>query len=151
MHTLSATNPDATPKAKARTFGLVGIVVAFLGLAGAIFAPLAFEVRRPPPKQLSDLLADTAVKIKDRVTKREAPASLPPQTDWRVVAIITASALGFVGAVFGTASWIRREDLRISGAAVAVGVTAIAFHYIMAAVGVAIVCIILSWILSHFS
>ncbi len=151
MQTLTATNPDATPKARARTFGLVGIIVAFLGLAGAIFGPLAFEVQRPPPKQLSDVLADTAVKIKDRITKSEAATPPPPQTDWRVVAIITASALGFIGAAFGKASWIRREDLRVSGAAVAIGVTAIAFHYIMAAIGVAIVCIIVGWILSHFS
>ena len=151
METLTALNPDATPKPKARTFGLVGIIVAFLGLAGAVFAPLAFEMQRPPPKQLSDMLADTAVKIKDRVAKRESPAPLPAQTDWRVVAIIAASALGFTGAAFGTASWIRREDLRVSGAAVAVGVTAIAFHYIMAAIGVAIVCIIIAWILSQFS
>ena len=151
MQTLTTPNPDATPKPKARTFGLVGIIVAFLGLAGAVFAPLAFEVQRPPSKQLSDVLADTAVKIKDRVAKREPPAPLPTQTDWRVVAIITASALGFIGAAFGAVSWIRREDLRVSGAAVAVGVTAIAFHYILAAIGVAIVCIILGWILSHLS
>jgi len=134
-----------------RAFGLVGIIVAFLGLAGAIFGPLAFEVQRPPPKQLSDVLADTAVKIKDRIAKTEAVPPPPLQTDWRVVAIITASALGFIGAAFGTASWIRREDLRVSGAAVAIGVTAIAFHYIMAALGVVIVCIIVGWILSHFS
>jgi hypothetical protein len=70
--------------------------VAFFGLAGAIFAPLAFEVQRPPPKQLSDVLADTVVKIKDRVTKREAPAPAKRETDWRVVAVITASALGFI-------------------------------------------------------
>jgi hypothetical protein len=151
MQTLTASNPDATPKARARAFGLVGIIVAFLGLAGAVFRPLAFEVQRPPPKQLSDVLTDTAVKIKDRIAKTEAAPAPHPQTDWRVVAIITASALGFIGAAFGTASWIRREDLRISGAAVAVGVTAIAFHYIMAAIGVAIVCIIVGWILSHFS
>ena len=149
--TIAATNPDATPKRKVRAFGLVGIIVAFLGLAGAIFGPLAFEVQRPPPKQLSDVLADTAVKIKDRIAKTEAVPPPPPQTDWRVVAIITASALGFIGAAFGTASWIRREDLRVSGAAVAIGVTAIAFHYIMAALGVVIVCIIVGWILSHFS
>jgi len=149
--TIAATNPDATPKRKVRAFGLVGIIVAFLGLAGAIFGPLAFEVQRPPPKQLSDVLADTAVKIKDRIAKTEAVPPPPLQTDWRVVAIITASALGFIGAAFGTASWIRREDLRVSGAAVAIGVTAIAFHYIMAALGVVIVCIIVGWILSHFS
>ena len=151
MQPLTAINPDATPKARARAFGLVGLIVAFVGLAGAIFAPLAFEVQRPPPKQLSDVLADTAAKIKDRVTKREAPAPPPPQTDWRVVAIITASALGFIGAAFGTASWIRREDLRISGAAIAVGVTAIAFQYVLAAIGITIGLVIIAWLFSYFS
>jgi|KBSSwiStaDraftv2_1062776.scaffolds.fasta_scaffold264952_1 hypothetical protein len=151
MSTLTATESGTPAPRKARTFGLVGIVVAFLGLAGAIFAPLAFEVQRPPPKQLSDVLADAAVKIKDRVTKRETLPPPPPETDWSVVAIITASALGFIGAALGTASWVRREDLRISGAAVAVGVTAIAFHYILAAIGVTIGLVIIAWILSHFS
>ncbi|MDB6066458.1 MAG: hypothetical protein JWR26_2666 [Pedosphaera sp.] len=151
MQTLTTTNPDATPKASTRAFGLVGIVVAFLGLAGAIFAPLAFEVQRPPPKHLSDVLADTVVKIKDRLAKKEAPAPSPPQTDWRVVAIITASALGFIGAAFGTASWVRRGDLRISGAAIAIGVTAIAFQYVLAAIGITIGLVIIAWIFSHFS
>jgi hypothetical protein len=151
MQTLTVTKPDATPKARARAFGLVGIIVAFIGLAGTIFVPLAFEVQRPPPKHLSDVLADTAGKIKDRLAKREAPALPPPQTDWRVVAIITASALGFIGAAFGTASWIRREDLRISGAAIAIGVTAIAFQYVLAAIGITIGLVIIAWLFSHFS
>jgi hypothetical protein len=128
---------------------LIGVIVAFLGLAGTIFAPLAFEIHRPPPKQLSDVLADAAVKIKDRVMKSKAPA--PRETDWRVVAIITASAFGFIGAALGTAAWIRREDLRISGAAVAVGVTAIAFHYILAAIGVTIGLLVIAWLMAHFS
>ena len=148
---ITVTKSETTPQVRARTFGLVGIIVAFLGLAGAIFAPLALEAKRPPPKQLSDVLADTAVKIKDKIVKREAPTPPPAQTNWRVLAIITASALGFIGAALGTASWVRREDLRVSGAAVAVGVTAIAFHYIIAAIGVAIVCILLAWMLSHLS
>ena len=140
---------ETIPQQKSRTFGLVGINVAFLGLAGAIFAPLAFEVQRPPPKHWSDALADTAVKIRDRVTGTEAPAP-SPQTDWRVVAIITASALGFIGVTLGAASWVRREDLRVSSAAVVVGLTAIGFHYIMAAAGIAIVLLIVAWLLSHF-
>ena len=146
MTTRTAAKPETQPRA--RKFGLVGIIVASLGLAGAIFVPLAFEVQRPPPKELSDVLADTAVKIRDKVTKTETPPP-PPRTDWRVVAVITASAFGFIGAALGAASWVRREDLRVSSAAVAVGVTAVAFHYIMAAVGVAIVLIIIAWLLSH--
>jgi hypothetical protein len=131
--------------------GLVGLIVAFTGLAGAIFAPLAFEVQRPPPKQLSNVLADTAAKIKEKVTKSEAPAPPPRQTDWRVVAIITASALGFISTALGTASWIRREDLRIRGVAIAVGVTAIAFQYVLAAIGITIGLVIIAWLFSHFS
>src|SRR5207247_1642884 len=99
-----------------------GLIVAFVGLAGAIFAPLAFEVRQPPPKQLSDVLADTAVKIKDRLGKKQAQSPPPRQTSWRVVALIAVSVLGFTGAALGTASWVRREDWRVSSAAVAVGV-----------------------------
>src|SRR2546425_3544857 len=113
MPTRTATNPDAIPKARARAFGLVGIIVAFLGLAGAIFAPLAFEVQRPPPKQLSDVLADTAVKIKDSVTRREAAAPPPPPTDWRGLALITPPALGFIRAALCTAGPLCRVGFRI--------------------------------------
>src|SRR5262245_39966346 len=123
-----ATTTESKPKTTVRTFGLAGLIVAFFGLAGSIFAPLAFEVRRPPPKHLSDVLADAAGKIKDRVTKKEATAPPSRETDWRVVAIITGSALGFIGVALGTVSWVRREDLRVSGASVTVGITAIAFH-----------------------
>jgi hypothetical protein len=144
-------NSETTAPKKASVFGVAGIVMAFLGLAVAIFGPLAFEVKREPPKQLSDVLADTAVKIKERVARKEVKKPTTRQTDWRVVTIILASALGFMGAALGTASWIRREDLRVSGTAVAVGVTTIAFHYLVAAIGLAIACILIGWLLSNLS
>lgn len=134
---------------KARTIGLIGLLVAFLGLAGAVFAPLALEAQRPDPT-LSDVLAETAVKIKDKLARKEPAAVAPPATNWGVVAIIVSSALGLIGVGLGVASWLRREDLRMSGAAVAVGLTAIGFHYIMAAIGVAIACVLIGAFLSLF-
>ncbi len=151
MEPLTPATAAPAPKTNALAFGLAGLLVAFLGLAMAIFGPLALEVKQPPRKELSDVLADTAVKIRDRLSNREAQPPPPRQTDWRVVAIIAASAIGFIGAAFGTAAWVRREDWRISSAAVVVGVAAIGWHYILAAIGVTIGLVIIGWIYSKFN
>ena len=138
MQQPNTTELIATKRARSRVLGLLGIIVAFLGLAGTVFTPLAFEVQRPPPIKFSEAVVDIGVKIKDRIVKKEAPVPPQAKTDWKVVAAIIASALGFIGVALGVASWIRREDSRISSVAVAVGVAAIAFHYVVIAVGIAV-------------
>src|ERR1043166_1248792 len=93
---------EAKPRKRSRGIGLAGLIVAFVGLAGAIFVPLAFEVKQPPPKHLSDVLAETAGKIKDRLTRKEPPSPPPRQISWPIVALMGVSAVGFVGAALGT-------------------------------------------------
>lgn len=148
MGTLSVDTGGLARRSRAYHLGLIGLVVSFIGLAVTIFVPMVMDARQPP-RELSDVLADTAIKIKERVTNQKA-ATPPPETNWRMIAIISASVVGFIGAVLGVISWIRREDLRLSQAAIGVGVIAIAFHHILAAVVVIIALALIGKFLSNF-
>ncbi len=148
MGTLSVDTGGLARKSRAYYLGLIGLVVSFIGLALTIFVPMVIDAQQPP-RELSDVLADTAIKIKERVTNQTV-APPPSETNWRMIAITSASVIGFTGAVLGVISWIRREDLRLSQAAIGVGVITIAFHHILAAVVVIIALYLIARFLSGF-
>jgi len=54
------------------------------------------------------------------------------------------AGLGFVAIVLGVVSWVRKDHIRISGGAVALGLMAIAWQYVLIASGIAIIIFILA-------
>jgi hypothetical protein len=137
----SPSTEATVPKPGRRSlFGAVGLLFAFLGLAFAVLPPFADQMMQPPPKPLKQEIAEVGAELIKKLKEDVKPALQQPppakQLSWPVVFLVVATAGGLVGIVLGVISWIRREDHRISGTAVAVGVGAITWAYLL--VGAAI-------------
>ena len=152
---MDTANETSTSR-KTSWFGTIGLFAGFIGLALAVFGPQIVEhvAPRPPRKEISEVLADTAVKIKERLLHKSTPAPIQPQ--WHAPTLAGQLAMGslvfaFVGIALGCTSWLRQEDRRFSGVAVGVAVAALAWQQIIIAVAVVIVFLILVSIFSSFS
>jgi hypothetical protein len=81
--------------------------------------------------------------------KAAAPKAKPPPKPqsrerlWLLYLSVAATSLGLVGSLSGTVGWIRREDSRLAGSAIAVGALAVAWIYIVAALVTALVIVFL--------
>lgn len=137
--------------------GLCGLALAVIGLILAIARPYVAEVLEPPPEprpKVSEVLADAGAKFVDRMIEkargraavpRAAPAPKPqrPEQLWLLTLSVAATSLGLVGSLSGTVGWIRREDSRLAGSAIAIGALAVAWVYLMAALVTALVIVFL--------
>ena len=143
-------NKVARTEAGKNPFGLVGLVVGVLALGGALAHFFVGPINPPPP--LETIAAEKVVKIKESIAAKLRGEELP-QTGtvrgWdadRVVETSTAMT-GFLAMVLAIVSFIRREDLRVSGSAAAVGAGAVAFQFVIAALGALILVILIAAIL----
>jgi hypothetical protein len=136
--------------------GLFGLIVGSVGLAVAVTQPYIAEALKPPPpppQKFSDTLTEAGEKFVgrmiDRVRGKKAEplaAPAPPQPrpiPWPWYLSITATSLGLIGAVLGTASWIRREDHRLAASAIVASALAVAWIYIVVALVIALVIVFL--------
>ena len=133
-----------------RRFGMSGLALATLGLLLTLFSPLIEEVAHPPPRHISDAVRETATQIKDKLTKPELPLQAQRRLSWNRIMKVGGSVLGFLGATLGTASWVRREDVKLAGIAVGVGLAAIAWNFFLLSILAALGLLLLAWILSQF-
>jgi hypothetical protein len=133
-----------------RRFGASGLLVAVIGLIVALICPLIEDTTHPPPRDLSHVLTETATQIKDKLTRPEVTVEAQRQLSIKRVTKIFSALIGFVGAALGTASWVRREDTRLAGVAVAVGLASIAWNFFLFAILAAMGLFLLAWILSQF-
>ena len=124
--------------------------MAAIGLLISVFSPLIDEVVHPPSRQLSTVLTETAHQIKDKLTKPDLPVEVQRRLAWNRLTKICAALMGFVGATLGTASWVRREDVKLAGVAVGLGLTAIAWNFFLLSLAAALALLLLAWILSQF-
>jgi len=128
--------------------GVVVGVVAF-GLALAHFWAGPFSPKPP----LEEVVAEKAVKIRDAVVAKlkgdenTAPAQAQSFDTDRVVTISTIVA-SFLAIVLAVVSYIRREDKRVSGSAVALGGVALAVQYLAVAIGAIVLAILVAAVLS---
>jgi hypothetical protein len=138
-------------------FGVAGLAVAMVAFALAVLPPWLSQLNQPPPRPVEDVIADTAVKIKDRmiarleITKSETAAA-PNRTSiaWKRYMNVGSMVLA-VGAIFlAVFSFIRRENWRLSGSAVALGGAALAWQYLMMALAVIFIAIIIGAVLNFF-
>ena len=136
-------NAEQRPK----TFGVVGVIAAFLALLTVLVGPSVHDAIFPKPR-LEDRIADTAVKIRDRVAARLKGA---PPPEKRIEFRVSSSqfpyslSLALVGAaiVGGCVGYLRREDHRYAYVACGVGTLTLAWHAVLLALGALVICVVI--------
>ncbi len=132
--------------------GLFAVLCGGLALAAAV---LHFFVGPIAPRQpVEESLAELAVDIRNAVVAElagEEYEGAPNSRRWdadRVVDIGTI-VVGLAAILLAVASFIRREDLRMAGSAVALGGGAIAFQFVALAILMVVGAIIVAAIIGQ--
>lgn len=137
--------------------GLLGLVIGLVAVGIAIFqddlrahsAPPPLPPPPPPEKDASfkELAIKTGKKlIETKVLKEDAapaPVLEEPKAPRDGIALLYMG-LGFLAIVLGVVSWVRKEHIRLSGGAVALGLVAVAWQFVLIGVAIAIIILIVS-------
>jgi hypothetical protein len=141
-----------SPQAGGRyAFGLTGLILALLGLLLVVATPSITRIVNPPQK-LGDAIAEAGDKLMEKVVdrvkgKRPIEKAQPP-VPIKSYLHLAANTLAVLGAALGAVAWVRREDHRLAGCAMTIGALAIAFHYFVVAVFLAVIFLTLLLFLS---
>ena len=143
-----------TTELKPKACGIFGVVIAFLALLTVLVGPAIHDAIYPKPS-VEDRIADTTVRIRDRVVARlkGAPATATPSVrrlNTHQLPYTISMALAGVAIIGGCVSFLRREDHRFAYVACGVGALTLAWQAIILALGALILCAILFSILSSF-
>ena len=135
-------------------FGVTGLLVSLVGLALSVLTPWLANLIQPPPKPVEEEIADFAAKIVKRVKEKlkkqqPLPPAPPKQISWPMVFPASAISTGLLGLLLGVISWIKREDHRISGTAVAIGTITITWQYIILAVAIVVGLVIFAIVFAN--
>ncbi|MEM9282617.1 MAG: hypothetical protein AAGA96_12385 [Verrucomicrobiota bacterium] len=125
--------------------GIAGLTVGLVAVAIAVFQN---DLRPPPPEDdrtFTEVAGEAASKlIKEKILKEEEAAALPPNENRNDGIAITYMSLGFLAMVLGITSWIRRDHIRISGGAIAVGLVAVGWEYVLIGLVIGIVILVIA-------
>ena len=123
-------------------FGIIGLCIGLIAVGIAVFQD---DMRPETPEDDRTLteIAGEATKslIREKILKEDVEPDHKKRHDHIA---ITYMSLGFIALGLGVASWVRRDHMRISFAAVGLGLCAIAWEYVLVGVGVAALLIVLS-------
>ena len=139
---------------KPKTFGIIGVIAGFLALLTVLVGPSIHDAVFPKPS-VEDRIAETAVKIRDRVAARLKGAPPPEKRSafrLKSTELPYTISLALAGAAIigGCVSYLRREDHRYAYVACGVGTLTLAWHAVLLALGALILCIIIFAVLSSF-
>ena len=110
-----------------------------------------------PQPQVEKTIAEKAVAIRDATVaalkgeefEEAAPRSRPMDLDR--IASISGAVLGGLAIILGVVGFARRESLRVAGGAVVLGASAIAFQFLVVAIGAILLAILIAAVLSQLS
>jgi len=128
----------------------VGAALALTGLLISVGALAFLKASEAPANDLPRVLAESAHEIKDRLAHKELDVESQWRFSWKAVLTVSGAVIGFLGAALGTASWARREKWRLSGIAIAAGLTAIAWNYFVMGAVASIALFLMAWVISQF-
>ena len=134
-------------KLLARNFlGLIGLIV---GLVAVLIAIFQNDLRPPPPPEdertLTEVASEATKKlIQEKILKESPPEAVPDHEKRHDAVALTYMALGFLAIVLGVVSWIRRDHIRLSGGAVAIGLVAVGWEYVLVGLLIAVVILVLA-------
>lgn len=131
--------------------GIIGLILGFLGISIAIFekdiAELITKYEVIPVKEVEEKplvsisLGDKEISFGKSKTSPKKPDLSSENT--HLVRFIY-SAFGLLAIVAGIIAWIRKENLRICGGAVSVGLIAVAWQYVLIGVAIAVILFVIA-------
>lgn len=125
-------------------FATIGLIVGFLAVVIAAFESHLAAANPPPEdkRSLRELATEAGKKVlKEKVLKEEP--SEPPPKPFRPVRVVY-TLLGLAAMGLGAISWIKKEHIRMSGGAVALGLVAICWQWVLIGVCIAVVIFLLA-------
>lgn len=118
---------------KNNLIGFIGIFIALVGIGLAIFQDELRPATVSDPTTLSEAVFEKGAELLGVEVEKKR------KTDW---VTMTLYVLGFIAIVLGVFSWVKNENHRVSAAAAALGVIAVAWEYVLIGVVVAIIMLI---------
>lgn len=130
--------------------GYWGIVIGLIAIGIAIFQD---DLRPAPPLKSSETSLKSLVTqvgktlMKEKILKKKPTPQVPKvvkhlKKPYDTIGL-TYMGLGFLAIILGFISWIRKDPIRISSGAVIVGLLAVAWHYVLMGVLIAIIISVL--------
>jgi hypothetical protein len=141
---------ELTHEPKSKTFGVIGVIVGFLGFLSVLAGPAIRDAITPPPAEKQ--LAETIVSLKKHITAKLKTTPPPPEPPHQLYSPQRLSkTLSFVFAALaiigGAVSYLRREDHRYAYVACGIGTATLMWHALILALAVAVLCVILHYVL----
>ena len=139
-------------------YGIIGLVVGLIAVGIAIFQGDLFTEPEPVVEEktsIKELAVEAGKKlIREKLLNEDEEEPESPKEKKTVMGVeiderhngvqLTYMALGFAAMILGTVSWVKKDHIRISGGAVALGLVAVAWQYVLIGVVIAIVIIVLA-------
>lgn len=124
-------------------YSTIGLILGFIGVCVAAFETQAAKPEPPRQEKRGSALEIGTAKHTLTLKLRKDEAPPPPQSQIRPLRI-TYTLLGLAAMGLGAFSWIRKEHIRMSGGAAALGLLAVAWQWVLIGVVVAIVIFVLA-------
>jgi hypothetical protein len=131
--------------------GIIALIVAIIGVGTSVFShEIAERIQPTPPTE--EKIADFAVRVKDAVVAKlkdrdAAVVAAPKVYRWHTTIPRIALALGILGLIGASASYLRGERRHFAVSAAGFGMIALAWQALMISLGVVFVLIIIFAIL----
>jgi hypothetical protein len=125
-------------------YSSIGLLLGFIAIGFAAFEGhlVASGPAKEDKRSLGDLAGEAGKKLLKEKVLKEPPAEPPPKPFNAVRLAYTA--LGLAAIALGAISWIRKEHIRMSGGAVALGLLAICWQWVLVGVCIAVVIFLLA-------
>ena len=130
-----------------------GLAVALVALVAAVISPWVLDALQPEAKPIDEVAVDFAVRIKERLAaKIKGKEFIPPPEEkrfnwdkWYPAGTVTC---GVIAICLGVVGFVRHEDIRLNGATVTVGLSAILFQYFLMLASILILILLIGFVLS---
>jgi len=125
-------------------YSIIGLIVGFLAVAIAAFESHLAATTPPVEDKRSfrELATEAGKKVLKEKVLKEEPTEVSPKPFHPVRVTYTLMGLAAMG--LGAVSWIRKEHVRMSGGAVALGLVAICWQWVLIGVCIAVVIFLLA-------
>jgi stage V sporulation protein SpoVS len=145
-------------KLKNHVFGVVGLLIGILSISVALFQENLRETTAPPPpppekKSIKELAINAGTNfLREKFDEPAKPSPPPHKVPGAFSGIIKKydsvefayAGLGLIAVALGVVSWVRKEQARLASGAIALGVVAIAWHYVVIGIAIAVILFIIS-------